>query len=64
MAKDKRLNKEYKCFNVRLPMDTWRYLKKASMEQFLPMSEIVVNCIRKFERKRKEHLTKDDADVQ
>lgn len=54
-------NKEIKTFNMRMPKDTWLFLKKTAIDQELSMTDIIVRCVQKYERKFKERLTACDT---
>jgi len=44
-------NKELKSFCVRLPHDTWLFLKHTSAEQGVSMADIIVRCVDKYRKK-------------
>lgn len=48
MVKDE---EDIKVYNMRMPRDTWLFLKKTSAEQGIPMSEIILRCIERYRKK-------------
>lgn len=61
MAKDKH---DYKTFNVRMPLDTWRFLKIEAARLDVSMTDLIVNCVDKFKKKmEKKDLIRYDANV-
>lgn len=55
--------KDIKSFNVRLPKETWRFLKKVSLEQERSMTDVISACVEKYKRRIENKLTDSDADV-
>lgn len=51
MIKD---TKDLKTFNVRMPKDTWLFLKKTAASQETSMSEIIIRCVEKYRKKLEE----------
>lgn len=49
--------KEIKTFNVRLPKDTWLFLKKTAAEQGVSMTDIIIRCVEKYRKKLENKLT-------
>lgn len=57
-------NKEIKTFNMRMPKDTWLFLKKTAIDQEISMTDIIVRCVQKYEKRFKEKLTSRDTYVE
>jgi predicted HicB family RNase H-like nuclease len=51
MAKAK---SEIKAFNVRMPRQTWKFLKELALRQELTMNEIILKCVNKLEKKHEK----------
>jgi predicted DNA-binding protein len=49
--------KDVKSFNVRLPRETWIFLKKVSAEQERSMAEVVAACVEKYKKRLENKLT-------
>ena len=58
MAKE---NKDVKTFTMRLPKNVWMFLKRAAVDQEIPMTEIIVRCVEKYKKKFDDKLTKTDT---
>lgn len=56
-------NKELKSFNMRLPKETWLFLKRQAAAQEVSMTEIIVRCVDKYKKKFDNKLTDDDTNV-
>lgn len=54
---------EIKSFNMRVPRDTWLFLKKVSAEQGISMTEIIIRCVEKYKKRLENKLTIDDTHV-
>ena len=52
-----------KTFNMRVPHETWLFLKKMSAERECSMMEIVVGCVNKYKKNHEKRLTENGADV-
>lgn len=60
------MNKEHKdirSFNMRMPTDTWMFLKQQAALQQVSMTDIILRCIAKYQKKFDNKLTLDDTDV-
>jgi len=42
---------ELKAFNLRVPKETWLFLKRISAEQEISMTQFVVRCIEDYRKK-------------
>jgi len=42
---------EQKMFTLRLPYETWRFLKKEAYEQDISMQEAIRKCLTKYKKK-------------
>lgn len=51
--------REIKNFNIRIPKETWLFLKKTAMEQERSMVDIIMSCVDKYKRKCENKLTGD-----
>ncbi len=60
MAKD---TTDFKTFNMRMPKETWLFLKKQAAAHEVSMAEIILRCVDKYKRKFDSSLTSDDIDV-
>lgn len=54
---------ELKHFNMRLPKDTWMFLKRAAAAQEESMTDIIVRCVEKYRKKVEPKLTPTDTNV-
>lgn len=52
-----------KAFQVRLPIDTWKFLKKIAIDQERSMASIIENCVEKYRKKLENRLTSSDTVV-
>lgn len=52
-----------KAFQVRLPLETWRFLKKIAVDQERSMASIIEACIEKYKKKIENRLTHSDTVV-
>lgn len=48
---------ETQLFNVRLPKELWKYLRKTAFDQNISMNEVVVRWLKKFKDDREKMLT-------
>lgn len=55
--------KEIKALSLRLPLKTWKFLKKESIDQQLSVNQIIQNMIEEYKKSNKNKLTKSDAVV-
>ena len=39
-----------------MPYDTWNFLKKASIDQDMSMTEIIINCVEKLQEKNQKKI--------
>lgn len=60
MSKD---NKDIRTFNMRMPTETWLFLKNQAALQQVSMTEIILRCVEKYKKKFDNKLTPDDTDV-
>lgn len=51
---------QLKAFQIRIPKETWIFLKKAAAEQERTMCDIVAECLEKYKRKFEKKLTPED----
>lgn len=63
MPKKNEESPDLKSFNLRLPKETWRFLKKVSFMQEKTMTDIVNQCIEKYKKNFENKLTECDTDV-
>lgn len=64
MTKNIRDPKEYKTFNMRLPIETWRFLKIEAARQDVHMTHLIFEAVDKFKKKmEKKDLISYDANV-
>ena len=52
-----------KLFTVRVPKDIWVFLKKASIEQEIPMGDIVIECLTKYRKKVENKMLTNIGDL-
>ena len=52
-----------KAFQVRLPIDTWKFLKKIAVDQERSMASIIEACVEKYKKKLENKLTSSDTVV-
>lgn len=52
---------EVKCFNVKIPVDLWSFLKKESVNLEKPMNGIIIDLLKKYKEKREKKLTHNDV---
>jgi len=45
-----------KAFNVRLPKNTWRFLKELAFREEVTMNDIIVKCVQKLEMKAQKRV--------
>lgn len=55
---------ETKTFNIRIPKETWLFLKKTAIFQETSMADLIVRCVNKYKDKFNQALTLEDDDVQ
>lgn len=60
MSKEK---KDIRTFNMRMPTETWVFLKGQAALQQVSMAEIILRCVEKYKKKFDNKLTPDDTDV-
>lgn len=60
MTKEK---SDIKTFNIRLPKKTWLFLKKTAAAQEVSMTDIILRCVNKYQKKLESKLTDEDTDV-
>ena len=53
----KKINKEIKMFQMRMPKDMWVFLKKAAIDQEVSMMDIIVRCVDKYKKRMENKLT-------
>ena len=63
MPKPKMREEDFKAFHLRMPKETWLYIKKSAMIAECSMTDVVVNCLEKQRRKIVNQLTVSDTDV-
>lgn len=56
-------NTDLKTFNMRMPRETWLFLKKQAALQEVSMTEIILRCVEKYKRKFDNKLTDEDTNV-
>jgi hypothetical protein len=49
--------KEVKSFQVRLPRETWEFLKKNSVDTDKSMMGIILGCVEKYKKRCEKKLT-------
>lgn len=54
---------EIKPLTLRLPISTWRYLKKRAIDQEITLTELIVNRLNKYKNECEKKLTKRDTVV-
>lgn len=58
------VNKETtKAFQVRLPIETWRFLKKIAVDQDRSMASIIEGFVERYKKKIENKLTCSDTNV-
>ncbi len=61
---DKRkVEEKQKCFQMRLTLDLWRFLKKQTVDQEESMNKIILKCLEKYKKRIEKRLTKSDTVV-
>ena len=55
--------KTTKAFQVRLPIEIWKFLKKTAIEQERSMANIIEECVEKYKKKLENKLTNGDTKV-
>jgi hypothetical protein len=63
MARVKLKLEDYKAFHLRMPRETWMYVKKSAMLAECSMTDVVVACLEKQRKKVLKNLTDNDTDV-
>ena len=61
--KNKNESVELKTFNLRMPKETWVFLKNYSTSKEISMSEIVLNQVDKYKKRIESKLTYKDINV-
>lgn len=56
-------NNDIKTFNMRMPKDTWLFLKKQAAIQECSMTDIIIRCVEKYKKKFDDKLTPGDTYV-
>lgn len=56
-------NNDIKTFNMRMPKETWLFLKRQAAAQEVSMTEIILRCVDKYKKKFDSKLTDDDTNV-
>ncbi len=56
-------NSDIKTFNMRMPKETWLFLKKQAAAQEVSMTEIILRCVDKYKKKFDNKLTDGDTNV-
>ena len=51
---------ETKTFNIRIPKETWLFLKKTAIFKETSMADLIVQCVNKYKDKVDESLTLED----
>lgn len=51
---------ETKTFNIRIPKETWLFLKKTAAFKETSMADLIVQCVNKYKNKFDEALTLED----
>lgn len=46
-----------KAFHVRVPVSTWKFLKKRAFDKEISMNKVVAECLDKFKSKYEKKLT-------
>lgn len=54
---------ELKSFNIRLPKNIWKFLKKSAAEQEVSMLSIITECLERYKKNQEKKLTNNDAKV-
>ena len=60
--KEKKDN-DIRYFQVRLPKESWVFLKNKSAELEVSMASIIIDCIEKYKKKIENKLIKKNIDV-
>lgn len=53
----KKINKDIKLFQMRMPKDMWIFLKKTAIDQEISMMDIIVRCVDKYKKRMENKLT-------
>lgn len=53
----KKINKDIKMFQMRMPKDMWVFLKKTAIDQEISMMDIIVRCVDKYKKRVENRLT-------
>ena len=54
-------NKQLKAFSIRMPRDTWLFLKNISAQEDKTMTDIICRCVDKFKKRTENKLTDKDT---
>jgi hypothetical protein len=54
---------EIKAFQIRIPRQSWVFLKKKSISRDESMNEIIISLIEKYKKECKKKLTESDTMV-
>ena len=60
----KKEDKQFKCFQVRLDHNIWKFLKITAADQETSMGEIITRCITKYKNKLENRLTTEKEPIQ
>lgn len=53
-------SKPLRSFHLRIPKDTWLFLRKQAAAQEITMTEIILRCVDKYKKKFDNKLKSDD----
>jgi hypothetical protein len=54
---------DMKTFNMKMPKETWMFLKQTAATQEESMSSIILKCVEKFKKRVESKLTQPDTNV-
>lgn len=54
---------DLKSFNIRMPKETWLFLKRTAAAQEVSMTDIILRCVEKYKKKLDSKLTDEDTNV-
>ena len=52
-----------KAFQIRMPKETWVFLKKKAVDQERSMNDLILSCVEKFKKRYENKLTDSDTNV-
>lgn len=55
------ITKKQKTFNVRVPVELWKFLKRLSMEKEVSMNSLIIESLAKMKKKYEKLLTSNDT---